>query len=131
MSDLISIAECLGRVATERRLRIIRVLLNCDTMLPVSTIAALAGLNNQQTSFNLTEMLKYGLVLRTTSGKWSFYTINLPVLQELASHLLPSKETPDENIEADPSTPQDSDLLRPRDRKDCLDFDSWFETPDT
>jgi len=85
-------AKLLGKLSTGRRLHILKVLTEANSMLPVSTIAALAGLTVQQASYNLVELHNYGFITRITSGRWSFYGINLELLRDLTAYLLPEEE---------------------------------------
>lgn len=78
----------LKAIATERRIQLIQILCAADGPVPTSTLAALTGMGDAQTSFNLTHLRELGLVIRTTSGRWSFYQPNEELLQEVFKETL-------------------------------------------
>ncbi len=78
-----ALANILKTISTERRLDIIKVLMDSDEALPTTTIAALAGMPMAAASFNLVEMANDGIVLRRPLGRMVFYTVNRSLLEEV------------------------------------------------
>lgn len=85
--DFDRIATVLKTISTERRLRILRVLLDSKGPMPTTNIAAATGLTEPQTSFNLTAMRVLGIVLRQMTGRWSFYEVNRGLFEDVARFL--------------------------------------------
>ena len=81
------VAAILKVIATPRRLRILDLLLSTDIPTPTSTIAAVLGLEESQVSYNLTQMRILGIVFRSTSGRWAFYTANKELLALVAEQI--------------------------------------------
>ena len=78
-----AMSRILGVLATERRIQIMRVLLDSDEPVPSSVVGGIVGMDDGPTSFNLTKLAEVGLVTRNASGRWVFYSANRVVMEEV------------------------------------------------
>ncbi len=78
------LAETFGALSTIRRLKIMSVLLDSDKPVASSMIAAVTGLSEASTSYNLTALKKAGLVTPIPSGRWVLYTVNQETVEKVS-----------------------------------------------
>lgn len=79
-----SLAGLLRVLSTPRRLHILHTIMVAeDEQLLASIIASRTGLTEAQAHDNLYKLVDIGLLLRRTSGKWSFYSVNPAALEQL------------------------------------------------
>lgn len=76
-------------IATERRLTILRILLDADGPVSPSIISGVLGLDDGPVSYNMSELASVGLVSKAVSGRHTFWTPNRIVVQEILSFWQP------------------------------------------
>jgi len=81
--DLMLLTKAFNALSTERRLKIMRLLMDSPEPVASSMIAAVAGIAEAPTSYNLTALVKAELVTRIPSGRWVFYTVNHATVKKL------------------------------------------------
>lgn len=86
-----ALASMLRLLATERRVTILRMLLDSPEPLPSSTIASLLGVEDGPASYNLTELAESGLIKRQQSGRWVFYAPNRELLAKVFEIFAPQQ----------------------------------------
>lgn len=91
--DFELLAARLSCLATERRLLVLRILLDSSEALSSGTIAAVTGLTEARTSFNLMRLQEAQLVLRIPSGRMVFYAINRKAIEMIQSFFVKQGET--------------------------------------
>lgn len=89
------VAQILSKLGTERRCKIMRVLIDAEEPVSSSMIATLIDCSESATSFNLTTLLNAGLVIKIPSGRWAFYLVN-PVVLTIITDFFKPQETDDE-----------------------------------
>jgi len=75
--------KAFSALSTERRLKIMRLLMDSPEPVASSMIAAVTGVAEAPTSYNLTALVKADLVTRIPSGRWVFYTVNHATVEKL------------------------------------------------
>ena len=78
-----ALASMLRILSTERRVAILRTLLDSPDPLPSSTIAAVLGSTEAAASYNLRELAQAGLVRSQQSGRWVFYGPDREVIEKV------------------------------------------------
>lgn len=77
----IALANLFKALSNERRIRIMRFLLDSNEPLPVTTLSQMLNLPQGPVSWNLSILAKVGLVIRHPSGTWVLYSPNRTILK--------------------------------------------------
>ena len=85
------VATLMSQIATERRCKIIRVLLDAKEPVASSMIATITGTSEAATSFNLSVLLNAGVVTKIPSGRWGFYILNESILSIISEFFTPQE----------------------------------------
>lgn len=78
-----SLANLLRILSTPRRVEILRFLLEAEAPVMSKNVASFMALDDNSASFNLMALAKVGLVLRTPSGPYVFYSPNRILIREV------------------------------------------------
>ena len=77
------VAEILSVLSTERRCRILQLLIEADQPIASSMIASVLDMSEASTSYNLKAMLRAGVIIRIPSGRWVLYLVNQSILDNV------------------------------------------------
>ncbi len=81
--DTRALTNLFKALASERRVRIVKILMESERPIASSMLAELLEIPDGSTSHNLTKLYEVGLVNKIQSGSWVLYEINDEVLKVL------------------------------------------------
>ncbi|MEK0324421.1 MAG: metalloregulator ArsR/SmtB family transcription factor [Nitrosopumilus sp.] len=91
MTDELTQTEQVARIfsvlSTNRRCKILRLLIDSEQPVNSSMIANIIGESDATTSFNLTALREAGVIGKVPSGRWAFYFVNPDAITAIANFL--------------------------------------------
>ena len=84
MIDLHQVAKIFSVLSTERRCKIVRLLIDAQRPIASSVIATVTGETEATTSFNLTALREAKIVTAIRTGRWALYLIDPEVIGVIA-----------------------------------------------